>query len=170
MEAVFLAWTDEYAIGHTGLDAEHRQLVEAINEICSIKCAGYEPDHLRPLLEALTIATLEHFKHENSLLRELSSWVSGLPADRQAILSIVRAAAINEHCAEHAQVLLRLESIIHAFHLGTDSDSGHLEKTLMDRFVEHALKRDAELRGVLQVNFTESKAAASISQCDRFGS
>ena len=170
METLFLAWTDEYAIGHTGLDGEHRQLVNAINEICSIKCAGYELDQLRPLLEALTIATVEHFKHENSLLRELSIWASGLQADHQAILNIINAAAVNEHCAEHAQVLLRLEAIIDAFYYGADSDRAHLGKALMDWFVEHAVRHDADLRGVFQLYFTESEAAASNSQCDRFGS
>jgi hemerythrin len=170
METLSLPWTDEYAIGHAGLDREHRQLVAAINEICSIKCADDAPDQLRPLLDALTIATVEHFKHENSLLRELSSWASGLQADRQAIPNIMSAAAINEHCAEHAQVLLRLESIIHAFYFGANSDRGHLGKTLVDWFVEHALKHDADLRDVLHAYFTASKASASDSQYDRFGS
>jgi hemerythrin len=40
METPFLPWEDEFAIGHEGLDAEHRRLVDAINEINIAERAG----------------------------------------------------------------------------------------------------------------------------------
>ena len=156
MALPLISWTDEYAIGHTGLDAEHHQLVDAINEISSIKYAEYKLDQLRPLLEALTIATVNHFKHENTLMRELCFWASQLPADRRTTLNTMSTAAMNEHCAEHAQALLRLESIIHAFYFGEKSGGETLGKTLMDWFTEHALEHDVDLREVLRVYFTET--------------
>ena len=33
MKQRFLTWTKEFAVGHSGLDAEHRQLVDAIKRV-----------------------------------------------------------------------------------------------------------------------------------------
>jgi hemerythrin len=146
MKLPFLAWSSEYAVGHTELDAEHRRLVLTINEICSVAHAECAPNRLRPLLEALTIAAVEHFKHENMLMRELSYRVAHLQEDSRAIHAMMSTSAVNEHCAEHARALLELESIIHAYHFGADSDGEKLGKMLIDWFTEHALKHDADLR------------------------
>lgn len=151
MELQFLAWTKEYAIGHTGLDAEHRQLVNAINEVCSVEYAGRAVDELRPLLEALTILAVGHFKHENTLLRELSCLATHLQAGSPSIENIISASAMNEHCAGHARALLQLESIIRTFGYDAESNQGNLGKMLMDWFTEHALEHDADLRDALQV-------------------
>jgi hemerythrin len=160
MELQFLAWSKEYAVGHTGLDAEHRQLADAINKVCSIECAGCDIDELRPLLEALTIFAVEHFKHENTLLRELDCLATLLQAGRPAIENIISASAINEHCAEHARALLQLESIIHTFDCEAESDRGNLSKMLIGWFTEHALEHDAGLREALQVYLAYSRDAS----------
>ena len=159
MEQQFLVWTKEYAIGHTGLDAEHRQLVDAINDVCSAECAAV--DDLKPLLGALTILAVEHFKHENTLLRELGCLAAGLQVGPSSIKNIISASAVNEHCAEHARALLQLESIIHTFDRDTESNRGTLGKMLIDWFIAHALEHDADLRDALQVYLTCTREASA---------
>ena len=161
MELPFLPWTGEYAIGHAALDAEHRRLVEVINEVCAFENTGCAPEQLKPLLEALTVATVAHFKNENTVMREISGWASRLDAEHRAAVDMMSAAAVNEHCAEHAKALLELESIIHAFYFGADSDRETLGKTLIDWFLEHALEQDLDLRDLLKVYFSQSQAAAA---------
>ncbi len=161
MKPQFLVWTKEYAIGHTGLDAEHRQLVDAINEVCSVEYAGCKPDELMPLLDALTILAVEHFKHENTLLRELGCLATHLQGTPSAITNIICVSAVNEHCAEHARALLQLESIIRTSDCDTESNQGNLGKILMDWFTEHALEHDADLRGALQVYLAHVRSASA---------
>jgi len=161
MKQPFLVWTKAYAIGHTGLDAEHHQLVDAINEVCSVAYAGCKVDEVRPLLEALTILAVEHFKHENTLLRELGCLATHLQGTPSAIKNIISVSAVNEHCADHARALLQLESIIRTSDCEMESDRGNLGKMLMDWFTAHALERDAGLRYALQVYLAHTRNTAA---------
>jgi hemerythrin len=160
MELRFLLWTEEYAIGHTGLDAEHRQLVDAINEVCSARHAGCAADELKLLLETLTMLAVGHFKHENTLLRELSCLATHLQGAAPTIKNIISVSAVNEHCAEHARALLQLESIVRTSDCDTESDRGNLGKMLMNWFTEHALEHDADLRDALQVYRAHTRKAS----------
>ena len=157
MELSFLAWTEEYAVGHKGLDAEHRQLAEAVNEICCTEHAEHTQDQLRPLLNALVFATVEHFKHENSVMREFSLCATPSQKNHPVFHKAMSVAAINEHCAEHAQALLGLETIIRAFCSGTDSGQETLGQKLIDWFTEHAINHDGDLKGVFQDYFANAK-------------
>ena len=157
MKPQFLTWTKEYAVGHRGLDAEHRQLVDAINEVCSVEYLGCKVDELRPLLEALTILAVEHFKHENTLLRELGCLATPLQGTPSAIKNIISLSAVNEHCADHARALLQLESIIRTYEYDAESNRGNLGKMLIDWFTDHALERDADLRDALQVYLAHTR-------------
>jgi hemerythrin-like metal-binding protein len=161
MELPVFAWNDDYAIGHTELDAEHHRLVETINEICSIKHAECTPDQLKPLLETLTIIAVEHFKNENALIREVICWASDIQESHRAVPGIMIAAAMNEHCADHARALLELETIIHAIYFAVWSDRAKLSKMLMGWFAEHALKQDADLREALRVYFAKFKSSGA---------
>ena len=161
MELPVFGWSDEYAIGHTELDAEHHRLVETINEICSIKHAEDTPDQLRPLLETLTIIAVEHFKNENALIREVICWASDLQESRRAVPNIKGAVAMNEHCADHGRALLQLETIIHSMYFAAGTDRAKLSKMLMGWFAEHALKQDADLREALRVYFAKFKSSGA---------
>jgi hemerythrin len=146
MEVPFLAWMDEYEVGHKGLDAEHRQLVATINEIYSAEWAKQTPHQLSLLLDTLKLATIEHFKHENSVMREIGDGAYPSTANGPAFLQAMGDATINEHCAEHAKAFLKLEAIIGAVHSQTDSDEQSLSRNLMNWFIEHATKCDVHLK------------------------
>ena len=161
MKQRFLTWTKDFAVGHSGLDAEHRQLVDAINRVCSAEYAGCAAGELRQLLEHLTISAVEHFKHENTLLRELGCLADFLREGVPDARNIISASTVNEHCAEHARALLRLETIVHTLDDDPRSDRGNLGEMLMDWFTEHAVEHDADLRDALQVYLTHARDAAA---------
>jgi hemerythrin-like metal-binding protein len=136
VEAPFLIWSESFAVGHKGLDAEHRDLVRTINEIHCAENAR-PPQALIRLSNALMLATIKHFQHENAVM----------------CLEISGAAVsdtVNEHRAEHALVLNRLESIIrNPYFLHTPHE---LSKNLKDWFLEHALTSDAQLKWLFEIN------------------
>ena len=143
MEMVSLVWTEAYTVGHKGLDAEHRQLMETINEIYSVEDGACPSGKLLSLLNRLTLLAIEHFDHENTVMHEFGN-------------SLSHFEAINEHCAHHAEALVVLESIIVAAGPELDSARQHLGQKLTDWFREHAIKHDAELRALFQSNFAAS--------------
>ena len=134
---MFIVWDDAFAIGHTELDAEHRHLVGIINAIYAAEDSGRPSGELLPLLNALTLATIGHFRHENSVLRtELVNTMTG--------------DAINEHCAEHALALSELELTVRDFRTGTSFGEFGLSRKLRDWFHAHALGYDVDLAGAYQ--------------------
>jgi len=151
MELLSLTWAEQYTVGHTGLDAEHRQLVEVINEICSAEYAECSPDELSSLLNRLTLIAVEHFKHENTVMHEFS-YSTSFEANSSSLANILGMAAINEHCAQHAEALVALESIILAAVPRAASANRHPGQKLISWFTEHAIKHDAELRVLFQNN------------------
>jgi len=146
MEQVFLAWMEEYAVGHKGLDAEHRQLVKIINEIHAAMEAGQISQQLRPLLKALEFAAVAHFRHENSVLREIGDHTGRYREDQTDLILIANDDDISGHLAEHARALIILKSIIRAFYSETHLTEQKLSHNLRYWFVEHATKYDAHLK------------------------
>jgi hemerythrin len=146
----FLAWGEEYAVGHQELDAEHRQLVQAINAICSAEQAQASPEKLAPLLKALVLGAVEHFKHENQVMRDFSVIAMQSHPNAADFLETLSAAAINEHCSEHARALVALELIIHNYAAGTKPAQGSVGTTIIGWFIAHSTEHDAGLRNVFQ--------------------
>ena len=146
----FLAWGEEYAVGHQELDAEHRQLVQTINTICSAEHIEASPEKLAPLLRALVLGAVEHFKHENEVMRDFSIIAMQSHPNAAAFMGTLSVAAINEHCSEHARALVALELIIHNHASETKSAQGSVGKTIIDWFIEHSTEHDAGLRNVFQ--------------------
>ena len=161
MELLSLTWTAHYTVGHQGLDAEHRQLVEVINEFCLAEYAECSPDELSSLLNRLTLLTVEHFKHENAVMHEFS-YSTSFEANSSSPSNVLGMTAINEHCAQHAEALVALESIILAASLRADSAQRHLGEKLISWFTEHAIKHDSELRVHFQNGFTACRALRAV--------
>ena len=150
MEREFLKWMKGYAVGHAGLDAEHRHLVASINEIYSAELATPDINRIGILLDAFKFAAKKHLEHENSAMREISAGARNFQANRLAFLGAMSDAVIDEHIAEHALALRRLDLIIRAFYLDACCSEQRLSNALRDWFVEHAVKYDAHLKAVFQ--------------------
>lgn len=144
MGDAFLSWQETYAVGHLGLDLEHKRLVELINEISGVP-GGADGQRLSDLLNALYFASVEHFRHENSVMRDLVAGAYLLRSDGAQSMAISEAA-INDHCAEHAQALIKLESMLQAFIVARDGRN--LAVGLRVWFLDHAINHDAHLKKV----------------------
>jgi hemerythrin len=144
MDRLFLQWIDGYAVGHEGLDREHRRLVDIINEIHVAELAG-NSEQVGGLLETLREVTAEHLGHENAVMHEVESRAAQATGGRQAFLEAMSAAVIDEHIGEHARSLQQIDTIIHGFHAGAQ-----IGDALRGWFVEHAVKYDAHLKAVFQ--------------------
>ncbi|HLJ19360.1 MAG TPA: hemerythrin domain-containing protein [Stellaceae bacterium] len=140
-----LPWNVGFAIGHPEIDAQHRHLVVLINDII----AAVERNALETLperLNALATAAAGHFRAELAVMRELGhSLHHGMTEPRKTprLLKALAEVAVDEHEAEHAALLNRLD--------GFRALPPHsLCERLREWFVDHAIKRDARLRAVFQ--------------------
>ena len=63
-----MVWNESYATGNADIDAQHRHLLELINQMVPATTAA----ELKPLLMQLYKHTREHFQQEEALIRSKS--------------------------------------------------------------------------------------------------
>jgi len=141
-----LPWSENFAVGQAQLDAQHRRLVELINEIDRTIHCQKDLGKLPALLKTLREETEEHIRHENALLWEIKSGafapLQGRPQTPHYLKSLAEAA-FDDHMAEHATLLARLDAIV----LGPIQS---LCDPLKAWFVDHAIKHDSHLKTIFQ--------------------
>ena len=143
---VHLPWSESYAVGHKVLDAEHRRLVELINEVDDAIQSGASPERVAGLLRVLRAVAVEHIRQENTVLWELKTGTyEPLKGRTQTpyFVKVMAEAAFDEHMAEHA-VLMASFDIIPSLPVET------LCETLRVWFLDHAIKHDAHLKAIFQ--------------------
>jgi hemerythrin len=67
--AAILVWKETYSVGDDAIDAQHKQIVELINEMHAAVQRNAGPSALRPMLDHMVQYTMKHFKYEESLLQ-----------------------------------------------------------------------------------------------------
>ena len=141
-----LPWSDNFAVGHTQLDAQHRRLVELINDIDAVVRFATNPDRLAALIELLRLSAREHFRQEGAILWEIKSGtyepMKGQPRTSR-FLEAMAETAFDEHILEHAAMLDRFEAIVVA-------SADTLCEALKTWFIDHVIKQDSQLRAIFQ--------------------
>jgi len=66
----FITWQDKYSVKIPSIDAQHKRLVEIINELYSSMKSGKSKDQLGKTLEDLVAYTKTHFSYEEGLLEK----------------------------------------------------------------------------------------------------
>jgi hemerythrin-like metal-binding protein len=66
--APYIAWKAEYSVGEPSLDAQHRQIIEFINELHVSMQRGVAHQAIRPFLDQLVQYTVNHFQAEEKLM------------------------------------------------------------------------------------------------------
>jgi len=128
--APVLPWSDSFSTGIEVLDADHRALVQGINDICACWRAQRRSDALRAL-GALVALAREHFQREEAVLRSLASY------DR-----------LPEHASEHRARLKQLTDLVQRFHDSGDAgDATPLCTSLIDWFLRQSIGHDAAIKG-----------------------
>ena len=141
-----LPWSESFAVGHEGLDAEHRHLVKLINEIDAVVRSKKNPENLVNLVKVLHRVAVEHIRHENTILWEIQTG-NYKPLQKrpqsQRFLRIMAKAAFDEHIAEHDELLARLATIV-------SGPASTLCDELKAWFVDHVHSYEADLKVIFQ--------------------
>ncbi len=143
-----LPWNEAFSVGHQELDAEHRQMVGLINQIClacDAKQHEREPEQEPAvLMEELERLTTTHFDHEEAVLRDLST---AIPNPK---LSEIMAAAVTEHAAEHVRRLGELRELSRELNSDAVTAEAKLCHDLITWFIDHAIVYEAQVKTIIQ--------------------
>ena len=150
MDSQFITWTEEFAIGHESLDAEHHSLVDCINEIHTAQCANQSSSQMKPLVNTLYRLAGDHFQHENSIMNRIYSGPLPYGVDKRAFLNAMVDADVVEHNANHKRSLHQLNTTIRDFNAGFGAVEQELSLDLKVWFIDHVVKYDVPLRRVFQ--------------------
>lgn len=141
-----LLWKESFSVGHADLDAQHRRMVEMINDIAAEVRSKKGPERLAVKLKMLRAEAEEHIRQENAVLWEIKSGTYEPLRGRsksQRFLTAMADAAFDEHLREHAALLLRFNALG-----GAPVDK--LIEMLKTWFVDHAITHDSHLKAIFQ--------------------
>jgi len=65
-----IKWTDDYSLGISEVDNQHKGLVILINELFSLMTKGKSKDHLVEIFDHLTDYTQKHFMVEEMMMEK----------------------------------------------------------------------------------------------------
>ena len=141
-----LLWSEAFAVGHRGLDDEHRGLIAAINALDAALSGGGKPKRLDAMLGQLSEAAAAHLAHEDRVLREIKS-----RSDSYSIeLKAMSLAALNLHLARHERALRELDTLLGREPQQAGVPLADLPEELRNWFVQHAVKDNAPLKSLFQ--------------------
>lgn len=128
----FIQWTPSFSVGNAVLDADHRKLIDILNQIYDAWSANTSPRELGRLFDELMDYTDGHFSRE------------------EAKLSARDYADLDRHHAAHE----RLRELVHAFrsrHLAgqqADTLTEEMAKFLKSWLLNHILEEDMKYRSL----------------------
>ena len=64
----YVTWKDYYSVGEPSLNAQHRQIIDFINELHVAMQRGGDHQIVRPLLDQLVQYTVSHFQYEEEFM------------------------------------------------------------------------------------------------------
>ena len=143
-----LEWRDAFSVAQPALDAEHREIVDAITRIAESSDTP-DPACLRPLLCALKEKAASHFAHEDAMLREILAFTASARGT-QKFLAAMSEALIDDHLAGHANAAKILDDMIRDTLREKSCRVDALVDRLVHWFVDHAVKHDAHLKTLFQ--------------------
>ncbi len=122
----FLPWSDSLLVGHPVIDADHKGLVQCVNDLHDAMRSGTGSASLSTILNALVRYTEEHFSREEQI------WQAGnplaLPSQRRA----------------HSDFVRELRGLLTRFESGKTNISNEVMTFLSDWLKHHILRSDKE--------------------------
>jgi hemerythrin-like metal-binding protein len=141
-----LPWNETFSVGHRELDAEHRRMVDLINQICLACDAIQHAQQPLMLLGVLEGVTERHFEHEEAVLEKL---YTAMPKGRRRLREMLATAKV-EHAAEHRKMLGDLGDMSRALHSDGVAAGLKLCEKLKAWFIDHAVGYEAQIKTILQ--------------------
>lgn len=127
-----LKWSDNFSVNHTGIDEQHKELIEIINDlVVYISEKDTEFSHLLDLVTKLDNYVAEHFRFEESLMTENSY------------------PEMDEHVAQHNNLRSKLEEL----NIFSVDNTIEFYKELLDELIDwlskHIMQTDKKLGAYL---------------------
>lgn len=127
-----IAWIDAFDVGEDSLNRDHHEILDLINEIGKMLIEKRDSGAVSQALNRLLDRAEKHFRDEEALMAEYD--VPGLDA----------------HRVTHTLLLTRLRYMIDGLTSGVlSSDDEELFSGLVRWFVDHSVKYDAKIKGML---------------------
>jgi len=122
----FMPWSDSLLVGHPVIDADHKGLVQCVNDLHEAMRSGKGSAALGTILHALVKYTEEHFSREEQIWQ--TGNVLALPQQRRA----------------HAEFVRELRTLLSRFEKGQTNISSEVMSFLGDWLKHHILRSDKE--------------------------
>ena len=119
-----LQWGDNWLTGNAVIDADHKKLVEMVNELSIAFIENHARDVVGKTLKGLVDYTHEHFAREEVI------WTDG------------KLSSLTEHKAVHAKLLKQVDDFAAEFKGGTSEVSDELLAFLRTWLIEHVFQTD----------------------------
>jgi hemerythrin len=143
-----LEWSDAFSVAQPALDAEHREIFDAIRQIADASDTS-NAARLRALLCVLKEKAASHFEHEDAILREVLAFTASARGT-QKFLAAMSEALIEDHIGGHRDAARILDDMIRDTLREKSCQVDTLVRRLTDWFVNHAVKHDAHLKTLFQ--------------------
>ncbi len=124
-------WSDEYSLGFSPIDEQHRQLLNLINYLQSTEIDEDDRDEMGSVLFKLLVFTETHLSYEEELLQLLDF------------------AELETHKDLHEFMRLRTREIIYNHTKGVDYDKDDILDMLQGWWTNHILVEDMQYKHLL---------------------
>lgn len=123
-----IKWNKDLAVGIEELDADHRQLIQYLNDLFAACFAGQGPAVLKDTLKSVQRYTRVHFAREEDVMRKMNY------------------PGLEEHRQRHAELVSELDDLIEEFNQGANHDlSNKTLQFLEDWLLHHILIEDKKI-------------------------
>ncbi|MBN9366365.1 MAG: hemerythrin family protein [Comamonadaceae bacterium] len=128
----YFEWADDMVIDNGQIDAEHRKLVDLVNELHTATSQGIGQSVVGDLLERLIADTAEHLRHEEMQMQQ-----AGFPDQ-------------DNHRIGHEHFINDLRRLKEKLDAGSITVAAQLSSVLRDWLSLHIRRNDKELRFFLE--------------------
>ncbi|HEY0844104.1 MAG TPA: bacteriohemerythrin [Noviherbaspirillum sp.] len=143
-------WHAHYAIGHATIDAQHRKLIDILNDLHAL-LNDSNVDHpdtgAGKVFDQLAEYVVMHFAYEEQLIAE-----AGYPVDK-----------VDAHKKQHNALLRRVQQVMHAYEDGDPTALAELLPYLYgDWLIEHICHSDKDFAPCLEGQAAEARPATGM--------
>lgn len=143
----FMSWRKDYEIGVSQIDAEHRCLVDLINEFHDSCTRGDSLKEIPQLLNRLVAYAEAHFQHEEKLMRE-----NEYPL-------------LDKHSKQHSDLVSSIFAINERFAAKPAEASAEILHFIKNWLLKHILKEDMAIADFLRLKaYQASKAQQAAAE------
>lgn len=146
-----LTWNNQLNVGIPSVDAQHRRLVDILNQLDEAVAVGEEPQAILDLVAALIDYTDYHFKHEEELMRQAANF----PADDFEL-----------HCRQHREFVATVQAEQQKAIVEPDRVSNALLEFLVGWLSSHILYADKKMAQAIDDNHPDNPDALKRQQTD----